>query len=55
MNEYGNIVIQLTHNNVYDAEAVISPDGKKILYTSMENGDLDLYIMDIDGSNKKQV
>ncbi|KHJ80457.1 WD40-like protein [Oesophagostomum dentatum] len=55
VNEYGNIIAQLTNNNVYDAEAVISPDGKKILYTSMEHGDLDLYIMDIDGSNKKQV
>ncbi|EPB79528.1 WD40-like protein [Ancylostoma ceylanicum] len=55
VNEYGNIVDQLTNNDVYDAEAVISPDGKKILYTSMENGDLDLYVMDSDGSNKKQL
>ncbi|KAK6737140.1 hypothetical protein RB195_019685 [Necator americanus] len=55
VNEYGNIVAQLTNNNAYDAEAVISPDGQKILYTSMENGDLDLYIMDINGSNKKQL
>ncbi|KAJ1373994.1 hypothetical protein KIN20_036574 [Parelaphostrongylus tenuis] len=55
VNEYGNIIAQLTNNNVYDAEAVISPDGTKILYTSMENGDLDLYLMDLDGSNKKQI
>lgn len=55
MNQYGNIIAQLTDNNYYDAEAVVSPDGKKILYTSMESGDLDIYIMDVDGSNKKRV
>ncbi|KAK6009639.1 WD40-like protein, partial [Ostertagia ostertagi] len=55
VNEYGNIIAQLTDNDAYDAEAVISPDGKKILYTSKENGDLDIYIMDIDGTNKKQL
>ncbi|PIO61012.1 WD40-like protein, partial [Teladorsagia circumcincta] len=55
VNEYGNIIAQLTNNDVYDAEAVISPDGKKILYTSRENGDLDIYIMNIDGTNKKQL
>ncbi|VDM54018.1 unnamed protein product [Angiostrongylus costaricensis] len=55
VNEYGNVIAQLTNNNVYDAEAVVSPDGTKIVYTSMENGDLDLYVMDIDGSNKKQL
>lgn len=55
VNQYGNIIAQLTDNNYYDAEAVVSPDGKKILYTSMESGDLDIYIMDVDGSNKKRV
>ncbi|PIO75971.1 WD40-like protein [Teladorsagia circumcincta] len=55
VNEYGNIIAQLTNNDVYDAEAVISPDGKKILYTSRESGDLDIYIMNIDGTNKKQL
>jgi len=51
----GNIVKKLTNTPGYDAEAVVSPDGKKILFTSMRNGDLDLYIMDIDGSNVKQI
>ncbi|KAK5976387.1 Translocation protein TolB, partial [Trichostrongylus colubriformis] len=55
VNEYGNILAQITNNEVYDAEAVISPDGKKILYTSREKGDLDIYIMELDGSNKKQL
>jgi TolB protein len=43
----GNIVKQLTNTKGYDAEAVISPDGKKMLFTSMRDGDLDLYIMDL--------
>ncbi|KJH49740.1 WD40-like protein [Dictyocaulus viviparus] len=55
VNEFGNIISQLTSNDVYDAEAVISPDGTKILYTSNETGDLDIYIMNIDGTSKKQV
>jgi TolB protein len=31
----------------YDAEATVSPDGKKMVFTSMRNGDLDLYVMDM--------
>ncbi|MEZ4950122.1 MAG: hypothetical protein R2784_12145 [Saprospiraceae bacterium] len=51
----GNIVKQLTDGPGYDAEATISPDGKKIVFTSTRSGDLELYTMDIDGSNVKQV
>ncbi len=43
----GKIVKQLTKNKGYDAEATISPDGKKMLFTSTRDGDLDLYIMDL--------
>jgi Tol biopolymer transport system component len=43
----GNIVKQLTNTRGYDAEATISPDGKKMLFTSVRDGDLDLYIMDL--------
>ncbi len=43
----GKIVKQLTKTQGYDAEATISPDGKKMLFTSMRDGDLDLYIMDL--------
>ncbi|KAK0394925.1 hypothetical protein QR680_001012 [Steinernema hermaphroditum] len=55
VNEYGNIVQQLTKNNYYDAEATFSPDGKTILFTSMRSGDLELYTMNADGSNVKQL
>lgn len=51
----GNIVKKLTNSPGYDAEAVVSPDGKKISFTSIRSGDLELYTMDIDGSNVKQI
>ena len=51
----GNITKQLTSEPGYDAEPTVSPDGKKIVFTSMRSGDLELYTMDIDGSNVKQV
>ena len=51
----GNITKQLTNSPGYDAEAVVSPDGKKIAFTSIRSGDLELYTMDVDGSNLKQI
>ncbi|MCO5259856.1 MAG: M20/M25/M40 family metallo-hydrolase [Crocinitomicaceae bacterium] len=51
----GKIVKQLTNTPGYDAEAVLSPDGKKIAFTSMRSGDLEIYTMNVDGSNVKQV
>jgi TolB protein len=43
----GKIVKQLTQTKGYDAEATISPDGKKMVFTSTRDGDLDLYVMDL--------
>lgn len=51
----GNIVKQLTDEPGYDAEATVSPDGKKIVFTSTRSGDLELYTMDINGENVKQI
>lgn len=45
----------LTHAQGYNAEAVISNDGKRIVFTSTRNGDLDIYIMDADGTHVKQL
>ncbi len=51
----GKITSRLTNTPGYDAEATISPDGKKIVFTSMRSGDLELYTMDIDGSHVKRL
>ena len=51
----GHILKQITHTKGYDAEATISPKGDKIIFTSLRNGDLDLYTMDMNGKNIKQV
>jgi Tol biopolymer transport system component len=39
----------------YNAEATVSPDGKRIIFTSTRNGDLDLYSMNTDGSDVKRL
>jgi len=39
----------------YDAEAVVSPDGKRIVFTSTRDGDLELYTMGLDGSDLRRV
>lgn len=51
----GNIVSQLTDTPGYDAEATVSPQGDKIVFTSIRSGDLELYTMNIDGSNVIQI
>ncbi len=51
----GNITRQLTDTSGYDAEAVVSPKGDKILFTSTRGGDLDLWTMNIDGTNPQQI
>ncbi len=51
----GSKVKQLTKTAGYDAEATVSPDGKKIIFTSTRDGDLDLYVMDKNGKNVKRL
>ncbi len=51
----GKIIKQLTKNNYYDAEATVSPNKDKIVYTSTKSGDLELYVCDLDGKNEVQV
>lgn len=51
----GMIVKQLTNAKGYDAEATISPDGRKMVYTSDKDGDLELYIMDLKTGKEKRI
>lgn len=46
---------QITTTPGYDAEATVSPVGDKIVFTSVRDGDLELYTMDIDGRNQKRL
>ncbi len=45
----------LTKSAGYDAEAVYSPRGDKIVFTSLRSGDLELYLMNPDGSGVEQL
>ena len=51
----GTDLKRLTTTDGYDAEGTISPDGKKILFTSMRDGDLELYDMNLDGSQPRRL
>ena len=45
----------LTNSIGYDAEATVHPYEEKIIFTSLRNGDIDLYEMDYDGNNLKKI
>jgi hypothetical protein len=51
----GKIVKQLTNSPFYDAEATLSPDGKKMIYTSTKDGDIELYIMELKTGKEKRI
>ncbi|MBI5214649.1 MAG: PD40 domain-containing protein [Ignavibacteriae bacterium] len=42
---------RITTTDGYDAEATVSPKGDKIIFTSVRDGDLELYSMDLEGKN----
>ena len=54
-NDDGIGLKRLTTAMGYDAEATVNWKTKKIIYTSMASGDLDLWTMNLDGSGKKQI
>ena len=51
----GKITKRLTDTPGYDAEGTLSPDGKKMVFTSVRDGDLELYIMDLQTLKVKRV
>ncbi len=46
----GSDLRRITDNPKYDAEPVVSYDGKKIVFGSQRNGDFDIYVMNPDGT-----
>jgi len=46
---------QLTNNDGYDAETTVSPDGKRLIFTSHRDGGIGLYTMNIDGTDLRKV
>ena len=55
VNRDGSDLRRLTNYGVYTAEGVLSPDGKRIVFTSLKDGDLDIYTMNVDGTDVRQL
>jgi len=51
----GSHLVRLTKTRGYDAEGTLSPDGKRIVFTSLRDGDLDVYTMDLNGKHVKRL
>jgi len=51
----GGSLRRLTETAGYDAEATLSPDGKAIVFTSVRDGDLEIYTMKADGTDVKRL
>ncbi|MBM4192887.1 MAG: hypothetical protein FJ202_00710 [Gemmatimonadetes bacterium] len=51
----GSDMRRITNYGVYTAEGVLSPDGKRIVFTSLKDGDLDIYTMNVDGADVRRL
>lgn len=54
-NADGSGLRRLTTNPKYDAEPIVSSDGRKIVFGSQMHGDFNIYVMDQDGSNRRRL
>jgi Tol biopolymer transport system component len=54
-NADGTDLKKITDNPKYDAEPVVSADGKQIVFGSQRDGNFDVYIMNADGSNMRRL
>ena len=55
VNRDGTGLRRLTNYDVYTAEGVLSPDGRRIVFTSLKDGDLDIYTMNVDGTDIRRL
>ncbi len=55
VNRDGSDLKRLTNYDTYTAEGILSPDGKRIVFTSLKDGDLDIYTMNVDGTDVRQL
>jgi Tol biopolymer transport system component len=51
----GSATIALTQGSAYHAECAYSPDGSQIVYASDEDGSMNIYIMNSDGTNVRKL
>jgi Tol biopolymer transport system component len=51
----GTDLRRVTNYGVYTAEGVLSPDGRRIVFTSLKDGDLDIYTMNVDGTDVRRL
>jgi TolB protein len=54
-NADGSGTRRLTNYGVYTAEGTLSPDGRRIVFTSLKDGDLEIYTMSVDGTDVKRL
>lgn len=55
MNADGSQVKQLTEHPKRDKQAIWSPDGQQIVFVSERDGEVELWIMDATGANKRKL
>ncbi len=53
--EDGSHLRKITDNPKYDAEPVVSADGKQIVFGSQRDNDFDIYLMNADGTNLRRL
>jgi TolB protein len=53
--DQGRLLGKLTDSEGYDAEATVCWKTGRIVYTSLASGDLDLWVMNSDGSGKRRI
>jgi TolB protein len=54
-NADGSGLKRITGNRGYDAEPVVSSDGKQIVFGSQREGNFDVYLMNADGTNLRRL